>query len=387
MKITSIDKDIKQLFSSGFYKIPRFQRPYSWDRDNLDEFWNDVNDNDGGDYFLGSMVVYKNDNESFNLVDGQQRLTTITILLCAIRNRFFELGEDNLAKGIHTVVEKPDIIHKQQYVIQTETSHPYFQLYIQNYEKPDHSPKIRTEEKKLNEAFIFFKEKLKDLESPNKPKEVQSLTNLRIKLLSLSLVYIELDSEEDAYVIFETLNTRGKDLAASDLIKNLYTKLIKNANKNLDIVKEKWAIIYENIQSISNTTHPDQFMLHFWLSQGKYINLKNLYKNYKLRIKPSNAKNELDNLVNNSKYYRDILSPQKYKDSKLKRKVLLKLKIFKNGRVDSIQVLNTAIEQEFIDSALTIVSRTTFSPGVYKNKNVNCYHTIPINFSMDEDED
>ncbi|MCW7503538.1 TonB family protein [Leptospira paudalimensis] len=79
--------------------------------------------------------------------------------------------------------------------------------------------------------------------------------------------------------------------------------------------------------------------------------------------------------------------PQKYKDSKLKRKVLLKLKIFKNGRIDSIQVLNTAIEQDFIDSALTIVSRTTFSPGVYKNKNVNCYHTIPINFSMNEDED
>ncbi|MDF3822672.1 energy transducer TonB [Leptospira sp. 96542] len=79
--------------------------------------------------------------------------------------------------------------------------------------------------------------------------------------------------------------------------------------------------------------------------------------------------------------------PQKYKDSKIKRKVLLKLKIFKNGRVDSIQVLSKEIEQDFIDSALIILSRTTFSPAVYKNKNVNCYHTIPINFSMDEEED
>ncbi|ABZ95996.1 Hypothetical protein LBF_4174 [Leptospira biflexa serovar Patoc strain 'Patoc 1 (Ames)'] len=81
------------------------------------------------------------------------------------------------------------------------------------------------------------------------------------------------------------------------------------------------------------------------------------------------------------------LYPQKFKDLKSNRIVLLKLKIFKNGRVDSVEVLNKDIEQEFIDSAFIILSRTTFSPGVYKNKNVNCIHTIPINFSMDEEED
>lgn len=81
------------------------------------------------------------------------------------------------------------------------------------------------------------------------------------------------------------------------------------------------------------------------------------------------------------------LYPQKFKDLKSNRTVLLKLKIFKNGRVDSVELLNKDIEQEFIDSAFIILSRTTFSPGVYNNKNVSCIHTIPVNFSMDEEED
>lgn len=311
MKITSIDRNIKKLFDSGFYRIPRFQRPYSWDRDNLDEFWNDVKENESGDYFLGSMVVYKHDRESYNLVDGQQRLTTVTILLCTIRNRFKELNHEDLASGIHNIIERPDINNKQQYIIQTETSYPYFQEHIQKFGTPDVTANYQNEEKRLKEAYDFFKEKLSEFSKPNREKEIQSLKSLRDKILSLSFVYIELDNEEDAYIIFETLNTRGKDLSASDLIKNLYTKLIKNQNKHVDIVKDKWKELVKNIQDISSSTQIDQFMLHFWLSKGKYINLKNLYKNYKKTITKSTAKNHLDDLILNSEYYKEILIPNK----------------------------------------------------------------------------
>ena len=53
MKIRSIDKDIKDILESGFYRIPRFQRPYSWDRENIEDFWNDVIINADADYFIG----------------------------------------------------------------------------------------------------------------------------------------------------------------------------------------------------------------------------------------------------------------------------------------------------------------------------------------------
>ena len=91
MKIESKDTDIESLLDGSYFHIPRFQRPYSWDDDNIMEFWNDVVVNKSPEYFIGSMVVYKKAKQQFGVVDGQQRLTTITILLCVIRDCFLHL--------------------------------------------------------------------------------------------------------------------------------------------------------------------------------------------------------------------------------------------------------------------------------------------------------
>jgi uncharacterized protein with ParB-like and HNH nuclease domain len=133
MKIRSIDKDIKDILESGFYRIPRFQRPYSWDRDNIEDFWNDVVVNADSDYFIGSMVVFKPQNsDTAGVVDGQQRLTTITMILAALRNELKSNSFTDLAGGIHNLIERRDINNKTQYVLQTETSYPYLQDHIQN---------------------------------------------------------------------------------------------------------------------------------------------------------------------------------------------------------------------------------------------------------------
>src|ERR1022692_1505549 len=82
MKIRSFDKDIKDVLESGFYRIPRFQRPYSWDRDNIEDFWNDVVVNADADYFIGSMVVFKPaQSDAAGIVDGQHRLPPIPMTL------------------------------------------------------------------------------------------------------------------------------------------------------------------------------------------------------------------------------------------------------------------------------------------------------------------
>ena len=108
MKIESKDTDIESLLDGSFFHIPRFQRPYSWDAENISEFWNDLVINKGEDYFIGSMVVYKKAKQQFGVVDGQQRLTTITILLCVIRDEFKKLENNDLAKGLHQLIERKD---------------------------------------------------------------------------------------------------------------------------------------------------------------------------------------------------------------------------------------------------------------------------------------
>ena len=125
MKISSVDRSIEDILKSSFYKIPRFQRPYSWERENVEDFWNDVFVNSGPDYFIGSMVVFKpKGSDTAFVVDGQQRLTTITMLLAAIRNSFKENGFADLAAGIQSLIERRDINNQDQYSLQTETSYP-----------------------------------------------------------------------------------------------------------------------------------------------------------------------------------------------------------------------------------------------------------------------
>jgi uncharacterized protein with ParB-like and HNH nuclease domain len=137
MKIESIDQDIRTLLSSGYYRIPRFQRPYSWEREHIQEFWNDIIQDNPGDYFIGSMVVYELGKQRFGVVDGQQRLTTITVLLCVLRNTLDSLKFKDLATGVNSLIERRNIDNQPEFILSTETSYPYFQdhIHIQKWEK------------------------------------------------------------------------------------------------------------------------------------------------------------------------------------------------------------------------------------------------------------
>jgi uncharacterized protein with ParB-like and HNH nuclease domain len=116
MKIESTDQDIRNLLSSGYFRIPRFQRPYSWTTENIQEFWDDVVRDRPVDYFIGSMVTFKEGSQRYAVVDGQQRLTTITILLAVLRNRLQAVGFEDLAKGIHGLIERRNIDNKEEFI-------------------------------------------------------------------------------------------------------------------------------------------------------------------------------------------------------------------------------------------------------------------------------
>src|SRR4051812_33884925 len=109
MKISCFDKELREIFETGYYDIPRFQRPYSWQKENVEEFWQDTVVNSDADYFIGSIVVYKAQPSVRGIVDGQQRLTTITMVLCALRNAMAAHGQKEMASGLHKLVERPDI--------------------------------------------------------------------------------------------------------------------------------------------------------------------------------------------------------------------------------------------------------------------------------------
>ena len=219
MKIESKDTDVESLLDGSYFNIPRFQRPYSWDDDNIIEFWNDVVVNKSPEYFIGSMVVFKKAKQQFGVVDGQQRLTTITILLCVIRDYFLQLQCNDYAEGIHQLIERKDRSNKNEYVLKTETSFPYFQEHIQKFkEEPDVEVQIKDEEKNLENTHTSFKKLVGSIldavdqdasiaEEEKHSLKASKLIELRNSVLNLNLIFVTLDNEDDAYLIFETLNT------------------------------------------------------------------------------------------------------------------------------------------------------------------------------------
>lgn len=317
MKISSTDRDIKAVLNSGFFVVPRFQRPYSWDRENVDEFWNDLISSETTDYFIGSMVTYKAKDGAYWVVDGQQRLTTITMSLAALRNAFAADGLADLANGIQTLIERKDVDNVPRFILKTETSYPYFQEQIQKNGIAELDGDDHFEERKLRAAFLALEGYVngvvaasKTLAAGNAEKKKaevgKALSEIRDRLLALKLIFIEVDDENDAYNLFETLNTRGKDLAVSDLVKNHFTRLIKPHNKQVDIAKAKWEEVQEIIEGSSADLSLDSFLHHYWLSKHEYVTIKQLFKQFRKKVIVANAKDYLAELVRDAKTYRQI---------------------------------------------------------------------------------
>ncbi len=321
MKIESSDTNVERLFTSDFLVIPRFQRPYSWDDENLEDFWHDVFKAEGEDYFIGSMVLYESGRQQYGVVDGQQRLTTITILLCVIRNVFKELGSDNLAKGLHALIERGDRDSVNRYVVMTETSYPFFAEEIQKFEGKDFETEPQREEKRLQASYNFFEKKVRgvlvavDTDSAIQTDDkleakINRLKELRDSVLFLSLIRIELDNEDDAYLIFETLNTRGKDLALTDLLKNHFLKTIKGKG-SVDGAKELWTKTLSTINGSEVDIDPDTFFTHSWSSKFEATTQQKAYKKIKSAVKEKTAKDQLKGFLVDAEHYVSIFNPER----------------------------------------------------------------------------
>jgi hypothetical protein len=317
MKISCVDKEVRKVLESGYYTIPRFQRPYRWRLANVEDFWNDTIASNDSDYFIGSIVVYRVSESTHGIVDGQQRLTTITMLLCALRDAFQDQGFADLANGTHNLIERKDIEDRKQYVLQTETSYPYLQEYIQKFASPDVEQEPGPEERNLQEAFEFLCENLKSTVQAIRANtsishEKQSaqirkaLTEIRDKALRLKLIFIELENEDDAYVIFETINTRGEDLKLSDLVKNHLLKLLKPKNLKVDLPKERWSKMVELLEECPEDLSVSSFLHHFWLSKYDYTTEKKLFKELKKRVKHDNVEEFFNDLTRDARLYREI---------------------------------------------------------------------------------
>lgn len=292
MELNATKRSIEEVFSpSKKYSIPRFQREYSWKNEELDEFWDDIVDQikvvDGKlinqEYFIGCIVLVGEDTKfDYLIVDGQQRLTTLTIFLKCIVTRLLELNDTDAANALYeNVIEGKDNDGRKYFKLVNESPKPYFQNELQNL-KPKGVNKAETNEEKLLEAAANrLQKKISSfrLEGQNELDVVKAIREQVLKYLKIILITAK--NEDDASTIFETLNARGVNLTSVDLIKNWIFKNYNEEHPN-DNAKDIWNTVRAELAKFSDL---ETFFRHYWNSKYSFASNDRLYKSFKNQLK------------------------------------------------------------------------------------------------------
>lgn len=310
------------------FTIPAFQREYAWDKYFYNKFLEDIikgikigeeGNLELTSYFIGTMVFSGSKDESeIEVVDGQQRLTVITILLSAICSKLEELKENDLSnltfKYIKDVDKNNNIIKR----LQSKTSYPYFDLYVQSKEKSD-IPNTKTEEEEnIKNTYDYFKKYLeeKNLTSKHKnfedKKYLEMLLKIRNQILSSKLISIVTGNKEHAFMIFEILNSKGKRLAGIDLIKNVIFEKVGKDTGKIGLAENLWEQIKSNLRKRGHNIGIDTFYRHYWISKYKKVTSNRLYDSFKTNKKLKNSSDCIDflkELEKESNQYIKIISP------------------------------------------------------------------------------
>jgi hypothetical protein len=195
----------------------------------------------------------------------------------------------------------------------------YLQEYIFKQGEPDIEVEMGEEQRALEEAFADLTEYVEELvqeardgaksQKQQKARIRDALSQVRDRLLGIRTILIVVDDEDDAYIVFETLNTRGKELTVSDLVKNHLMRLLQQQNKNVDPAREKWNQVLEQFERSRARMNVNTFIHHAWLSRYDYVPEKRLFKLIKKRITKQRASGYLNTLKRESRLYREINEP------------------------------------------------------------------------------
>ena len=339
------------------YDIPRYQREYTWNQRDWANLYDDITQNDAG-YFLGSFIVVngtvnsKMDTIHYEVIDGQQRLTTLSLLLAALYTRIMEhkdsIDDDMMLDDIRPL--------RNRLILKSDKSITRVIPQVQNHNLEDYrwilkehigldtviqKPKFLGL-RKMSKAFNYFYDRLgEDVEGRDGIECVRCLLDICRLVCSAVVVQITVDSHADAYTLFASLNNRGVPLSAVDLIKNMLLGKVAGVDDGqLNYYFERWQEVLHNLGDDYKTQERffrqnyDAFRREVnkpfigesgsQLPLGSVATRSNLLKIYEKRMESDDgALKVLDELTENSALYSRIIGlDQESPDSELSHQLL-----------------------------------------------------------------
>lgn len=275
LKIESKDLSIEDLYKD-FYTVPDFQREYIWKEEHIEKLLQDVQDEfydedgrviPGPEYFLGSIVVCRSPDGTLSLIDGQQRMTTIFLILCVIRDLIREMGEkpNNALEGQISASSNNDVgeeVFRHRLVLQYEDSRGILRKVVETPEILDKVTDKTTSVQRIRTAYTTILEILRinylDCEkSTARLKHFYAIFTQRVKLIRIIT-----PSLTNALKVFETVNDRGVGLNAMDLLKNLL--FMKTEEEDYPRLKVLWKDLLDHLDGAREK--PLRFLRYFILA-------------------------------------------------------------------------------------------------------------------------
>lgn len=339
------------------YDIPRYQREYTWNQRDWANLYDDITQNDAG-YFLGSFIVVngtvnsKMDTIHYEVIDGQQRLTTPSLLLAALYTRIMEykdsIDDDMMLDDVRPL--------RNRLILKSDKSMTRVIPQVQNHNLEDYrwilkehigldsvmqKPKFLGL-RKMSKAFNYFYDRLgEDVGGRDGIECVRCLLDICRLVCSAVVVQITVDSHADAYTLFASLNNRGVPLSAVDLIKNMLLGKVAGVDDGqLNYYFERWQEVLHNLGDDYKTQERffrqnyDAFRREVnkpfigesgsQLPLGSVATRSNLLKIYEKRMETDDgALKVLDELTENSALYSKIIGlDQESPDSELTHQLL-----------------------------------------------------------------
>ena len=288
MKNFESDLKLKDVFTETLFRVPDYQRGYSWDSEQLDDLWEDL-DNlyEAKEHYTGLITITETKIQDagwtgfrvYYVIDGQQRLTTLVILLKVLTDKARQLGMKELDS-----LPISDVVQKYLYKINTnntsvkasilsysadDPSDEYFKSKILEIKQPTENTQTAYT-KRLEAASDYFTDKIKTYD--------QNRVNELFKIVTNKLVFNQyiVEGDREVSMIFESMNNRGKKLSALELLKNrlmyISEKLQVKDEERTELreeIKKAWKIVYEWLGK-NELLDDDEFLRAHWIMYYNY---------------------------------------------------------------------------------------------------------------------
>ncbi|HUX20652.1 MAG TPA: DUF262 domain-containing HNH endonuclease family protein [Spirochaetia bacterium] len=301
------------------FKVPAYQRDYSWEEEQWEDLWNDILELRGDDdsHYMGALVLQGETDREFAIIDGQQRLATLSIAALAIIARISALAalgiepESNkeraaALRGRFIGEKDPASLIESPKLRLNDTDDAFYQDYLIPGRKPANPRGLRRSNRSLWECSLWFSGKI--ISNAEIAQNGKALASLLSETIARKLLFIEInvDDELNAYTVFETLNARGLELSATDLLKNYLFSRVK-VESDLRVLQRRWKALVETVRQ---ERFPEFLRFHLQC-EIPHIRTQRLFKIIREKVKSAPEVFALtEELENRAELYSALSDPE-----------------------------------------------------------------------------